>query len=168
MENVTTGCIGGVAAHECDVGAVQGGDKGYVFAGLLKYLAGKVSCRGMRYGVVQVQYVELLVYDNVDHGAGQGGFVGGEVEQRISRHLYLVVINIGVEALLQAHGLLVGDEVNFIAFVGQGEAQLGSEHTATTESGVANDTYFDVWHNGYCKYLSMLQFTTNKGIGGSD
>ncbi len=136
------GGIGGVAAHEGDVGAVEGGDEWYVLAGLLEYLPGKVGGRGVGYGVVQVQHVELLVHYDIDHGACQGGLVGGEVEQGVCGHLYFVEVDIGVEALAEPHGLLVGDEVYFVAFIGKGKAQLGSQHAAAAKGGITYYTYF--------------------------
>jgi hypothetical protein len=49
-----------------------------------------------------------------------------------------VVKNIGVESI-QPYGLLVGDEMYLVPFIGQRFAQLRSQYAASAKCGITND-----------------------------
>src|SRR5579859_3728026 len=129
-----------VAAHEGDVRTVQGRDHRDIASLRLDDLLGHIGRGGMGDGVVNMQEVELVVVDDVDHGAGQGRLVGGIVEERVGGDAHLVVKDVRVE-LVQTHRLLVGDKVNLVAFVGQGFSQFSGEYAAAAESRITDDSY---------------------------
>ena len=68
--------------------------------------------------VVDMQEVEVVVGNNVDHRAGKGGFVRGVVEERIGGYADLMIEDVCVE-FIEADGLLIGNEMHLVAFVGQ-------------------------------------------------
>jgi hypothetical protein len=87
-----------------------------------------------------MQQIEMLVVDDVHHGAGECGLVGRIVEKRIGGDPHLMIEDIRVE-LVETHGLLIGDKVYLVAFIRQGFSEFGSEYSAAAESGVTNDAY---------------------------
>ena len=129
----------GILAHQRNVGAVQRSHDRNLNAARAQNLLGHVGRRGVRNGVVHVQHVELLVLHNVDHLAGEGQLVGRKLEQRISRHIYLVVEEVFVEEV-EPHRLAVSDKVHAVAALGQGFAQLGRHHAGAAKGGITDDT----------------------------
>ena len=128
----------GILAHQRDIGAVQRGDHRNLDAPGPQNLLGHKRRRGVRNGVVHVQHVELLVLHDVDHLAGQGQLVGRKLEERVRRHVHLVVEEVLVEEV-EPHRLAVGDEVHAVAALGQGLAQLRGHHAGAAKRGITND-----------------------------
>src|SRR6185312_5863961 len=129
-----------VAADQGDIRAVERGDHRYLAALGLDDLLGHVGGGGVRDRVMDVKQVQMMVDDDVDKGAGQGGFVWRIVEQRVRRDANLVVKNICVE-LIQPNGLLIGYKVNLVALIGQRFPQLCRKDAAATEGRITNNTY---------------------------
>ena len=108
-----------VASDERDIGSVEGGDDGDAAAALcLHDLLGQIGGGGVGDRVVDMEEVEVVVGDHVDHGAGKGGFVRGVVEERIGGHADLMVEDVCVE-FIEADGLLIGNKMHLVAFVRQ-------------------------------------------------
>jgi len=89
---------------------------------------------------MDMQEVELVIVDDIDHGAGQGGFVGGIVEKGIGGDANFVIEDISVE-LVEAYGLLIGNKMHLMTFIGQGLSELGGENATSAEGGVTDDAY---------------------------
>ncbi len=97
----------GVAAHERDVGAVQGGDDARGVEVLLAAdLPGQQRGGGVGDGVVDVDDVQLVLVRHFNELHGQGQRVVGVLEQFVFVELHLMEVNVGVLAL-QAEGWFV-------------------------------------------------------------
>ena len=132
------GEIGGVHAHQRDIGAVQRGDEGQPAHGgqhLLRQQGGD----GMRDGVVHVQHVEVVALGHLRHARGQRQAVGRVLEQRVGRDLDLVVVD-ARRVRVQPDGVGVGDEVDLVAAGGQFQAEFGGDDAAAAVSGIAGDS----------------------------
>ncbi len=72
-----------VAAHQRNIGTVQGGYHGDINTVSKQNLLGHKSCRSMRDGVMYVQYIELFKAHHINHTAGQRNLIGRVIEQRV-------------------------------------------------------------------------------------
>ena len=67
---------------------------------------------------MDMQQVKMVVDDDIDHGAGEGGLIGGVIEEGIGGHPDFVIENICIE-LIEADGLLIGNKMHLVALVRQ-------------------------------------------------
>jgi protein involved in polysaccharide export with SLBB domain len=72
--------------------------------------------------------------------------------------VYFVIEDIGAEAR-QSYGLLVGDEVNVMAFVGQGFSQFRGQYSTASESRITNnpDVHGRRWLDDECTKVVFMQ-----------
>ena len=89
--------------------------------------------------VVDMQQIQIVELGNLRHARGQRQIVGREVEQRITRHLNFVIVNVGVRG--QAEGWGISNEVNFVPALRQLEAQLSGDHAAAAVGRITSDPY---------------------------
>ena len=115
-----------IGAYQRDVGAVQRGDvrQPAAFARVIaaQHLARQHRAHRMRNGVVHVQQIEIVNLGDLGHARRQRQIVRRIFEQRITRDLNLVIVNVGLR-LGQPDGLRIGDEVDFMAALRQLQSQ---------------------------------------------
>ncbi len=100
-----------------------------------QHLARQHRADRMRNGVMHVQQVELVDLGDLGHARRQRQVVRRILEQRITRDLDLVIVNVGLR-FGQADGLRIGDEVDLVAALRQLQSELGGDHTAAAVSGI--------------------------------
>ncbi len=124
-----------IRSHQRNVGPVQRGDKRQPSA---QHLLGQQGADGVRNRVVHVQQIQARRLGHLRHAGRQRQAIRRIEEQRIGRDLHLVVVNPGVIGI-QADGVGVTDEVNFMPPRRQLHAQLGSNNAAAAVGGVTGD-----------------------------
>lgn len=87
--------------------------------------------------VMHVQHIEARELRHIHELAGEHQFVGLVIEERIVANAHLVVKH--VRMIAQTYRTIVGDEVDHVALLGQGHAQFGGHHAASTKGGVTHD-----------------------------
>jgi hypothetical protein len=92
----------------------------------------------VRNGVVNMQQVEIVQLRNLCHARGQCQIVRRVIEQRVTRNLYLVIMNIGFFPA-QPDGLGIRDEMNFVTALGQFQSEFRSHYAAAAVGGIARD-----------------------------
>jgi hypothetical protein len=58
-----------------------------------------------------------------------------------------MVKDIGIK-LIEPNGLLVGNKMYLMSFIGEGLSKFGGQNTASTKSGVTNNPYTHIKLNG--------------------
>ena len=103
-----------------------------------EHLAGKQSGDGVRNGVVNVQEIERVELGDLGHARGEGEIVGRVFEERIVGDGDFVIVDVFFAAV-EAEGLRVGDEVNFVAAGSELDAELGGDDAGAAVGGIAGD-----------------------------
>jgi hypothetical protein len=73
----------------------------------------------MRDGIMYMEKVKIIIPDHVYHGARKRSFIRRVIKKRVSRDLHLMIEYIGNE-FAKPDGLLVGDKVDLVPFLGKG------------------------------------------------
>ena len=128
--------VRGLDPHHRDVGAVQGGD--HTELARQEELPGEVGAGRERQRVVHVQDLEAVVLHDFDHLGRKREVVGRLLEDRIGRDRDLVEEDVRLEPP-QPEREPAGDEVHLEPAAREREAQLGRDHAAPAEVGVAGD-----------------------------
>ena len=92
----------------------------------------------MRNRVVHVQQVEIVELRDLRHARRQRQIVRRIVEQRITRDFDFVIMNVRFRAP-QPDRLGVRDEMNFVAALGQFQAQFRGHHAAAAVGRITGD-----------------------------
>src|SRR6185437_1846335 len=129
-----------VAAYEGDVRTVEGRDHGNIAALGFHDLFSHIGGGGMRDGVVDMQQIELVIDDHVDHGARQSRLVRRIVEERVGGHAHFVVEDVRIE-LVETHRLLIGDKMDLVTLVRQGLTEFGGQYATAAKCGITDDAY---------------------------
>ncbi len=87
---------------------------------------------------MHVQQIEIVVFGDLRHPRRQGQAVRRILEQRVTGNLHLVILD-ARRARVQANRIRVGDEVHFVAAVGQLNAQFGGDDAAAAVGRIARD-----------------------------
>src|SRR5688572_10835546 len=90
-------CIGLIPAHKCYVGPMKSCNDRDVLSFLFQYLFCHIRCGSMRNSIMYMEQVQLIILNNIHHGAREGCFIGWVIKQRVSRDLHFVIKNIGSE-----------------------------------------------------------------------
>ena len=128
--------VGRVDTEHADVRAVQRGH--HVQPARQHQLAREVGAGREGHGVVHVQQVEPVVLDHLHHLGRERQVVGRLLEDRVGDGRDLVEEDAGLEAP-QPERQPVGDEVHVPAAPREPEPELGGDHPAAPEVGVAGD-----------------------------
>src|SRR5690606_15050430 len=94
----------------------------------------------MRNCIMYVKKVEFMVDDYIYHGTCQCRFIRWEIKKRIGWYAHFMIKYVGMEAA-QPYRLLVSDKMYIMAVFCQCFSQFCSQHTTTTKSGIANNSY---------------------------
>jgi hypothetical protein len=86
-----------------------------------------------------VEQVEFIDLRDFGHARGEGKVVRRILEERVSRNLDLMEMDIGM-GLCQADRLGIRDEVNLVITIGEFDAKFGSDHTAAAVGRVTGDS----------------------------
>ena len=89
---------------------------------------------------MHVQQVEIVDFRHLGHPRGQRKIIGRILEQRITRNLDLVIVNVGMR-FGEPDRLRVGNEVNLVSSLGQFDSQLGRDDSASAVSWITGDSY---------------------------
>jgi len=89
-------------------------------------------------GVVNVQQIQLLGLEDLEHFGGESQGVGRVVEKRVGSYLDFVEKNVRA-VQVHADGRGVADEMDVVAASGQFLAELSGYDSGAAVSGVAGD-----------------------------
>ena len=92
-------------------------------------------------GVVDMEKVEGLVFENFDHFGGESEGVRRVIEERIRRDFDFVEMDVGIVEI-HPNGRGVGDEMDVVAARCELDAQFGSHNPASAVRGITGDSYF--------------------------
>ena len=134
MENFVIGKIRGIRADQRNIGAVQRGDEREP-AFRREHLLREQRGDGVRNRVVDVQQIEVVGFGHVHHARGQRQAIGRILKQRIVGNLDLVIVN-ARRAGIEADGIRVGDEVDFVPAIGELEAEFRRDDAAAAVGGI--------------------------------
>lgn len=95
---------------------------------------------------MNVEEIELLILHDTHHLAGQGKFIRWIFKERIRPKIDFVVKQVLIKKV-QARRLGIRNEMNAVAFFGQGFAQFRGDHAAAPERRVAHNSNIDVIHS---------------------
>src|SRR6185369_7620248 len=109
---------------------------------------------GVGNGIMRVKEIYILISDHIYHRTCQCRLVRGVIKQRITRNPYFVIKNIRTKAV-QPDGLLIGDEMNFVAFIGKSLTQFGSKHAGSAKRGI---TYYRNIHRQSLKSINEVSY----------
>ncbi len=125
-----------------DVGTVKRRNHLDVFGGR-EYLFSYEGARRVRNCVVNVQYIEIVIFSDVDHLAGQRIGVKREVEQRILRHLDFVEEYVA-DHVLETHRHRVADKMDLMASLCERLTELGCDYTASAVCWITSNSDFQL------------------------
>ena len=113
----------------------------------------------MRNGVVHVQQIERVSIRHVHHARSERQAIRRVLEQRVTGNFHFVIVDAG-DAGVQAYGVGVGDEVDFVAARGQLHAELGGDDAAAAIRGIAGDADVHVFSKACLKHSLMTAGVT--------
>src|SRR6185437_5188736 len=114
------------------------------------------SCRGMRDGIMHVQYIKLFETNDIYQPAGQRQFVWRKIKQRVVRNRNLVVKQI-FRKQVEPCRLIISYKVYLVASIGKALAKLRGYNPASAEGWVTNYSDF---------HLRCLLINGNETIAG--
>ena len=94
---------------------------------------------------MHMQQVQVFILNHAHHFAGKSQFVRWIFEQRIRAEINFVVEQVFVQEV-EAAGLRIGDEVNFMTFLGKGLSEFSGNHTTTAEGRITDYSDLDLFH----------------------
>src|SRR5262249_19035493 len=84
---------------------------------------------------VHMQEVQFVDLSDLGHARGQRQVVGRVFEERITRYLDLVVVNVELW-FGKPDWLRIRDEMDLVAALGQFESEFGSDYSAAAVRGI--------------------------------
>ena len=126
-------------------------------------LLGKKSDSGMRDSVVYVKQIQFFVFRYIHQFAGQRSVIGCIIKKRIFLCVDFMKKNIFLE-MDQPDRSLIGDKMDLVSFIGQGESKLCSHYTRPAIGGVTNNTNTHIDLKIKLKFQFRSGFQTGRTI----
>src|SRR6187200_611944 len=119
---------------------MQSGDDRDVDAFISQYLLRQKSYRGMRYGIMDMEQIQLFILDDIDQLTGQRSVIWGIIKQWVLLCIHFMEKNIFLE-MVKSDRALIRDKMNLMTFGGQGQAKFSCYYTGTTVGRVTHYSY---------------------------
>src|SRR5664279_4956622 len=93
----------------------------------------------MRNGIMNMQQIQLVIDNHIDHRAGQRSLVRLIIEKRIRRYTHFMIEYICV-VFSEPHRLLVSNEMYLVAFICECFSKFRGKNATSSEGRITNNS----------------------------